>query len=324
MLMESGEDRETATHTEAQEAPVASLYPDWTSSLPAYYSAAATPPFFPSTVASHTPRTYMWGGQPLMSPYGTPVSYPAMYTPGAVYAHPNIAMAPSQMQANEDSDAKASEGKIKSSGKKPMKISGDKVGDRTREASGSGHYGTTQSAESGSDGSSNDESDENSNNELSASKKGSFDQMLADGAAHAQSSPVLNVPATNLNIGMNLWSSSVGPGPNTMLPNASGVSQGVVFTPVMGREGMMPEQWIPDERELKRQKRKQSNRESARRSRMRKQAECEELQNTVATLSKENLSLKEEVQRFSKECARLALENNSLKEELMKTTHGVP
>jgi plant G-box-binding factor len=40
-----------------------------------------------------------------------------------------------------------------------------------------------------------------------------------------------------------------------------------------------------DEREAKRLRRKQSNRESARRSRMKKQAECENLGDTVKILS---------------------------------------
>ena len=51
------------------------------------------------------------------------------------------------------------------------------------------------------------------------------------------------------------------------------------------------EMWLQggqDERELKRQRRKQSNRESARRSRLRKQAECEDLGKRVDKLQDEN------------------------------------
>ncbi len=44
---------------------------------------------------------------------------------------------------------------------------------------------------------------------------------------------------------------------------------------------------------MKRQRRKQSNRESARRSRLRKQAECEDLGVKVSTLDMENKSLKD-------------------------------
>ena len=53
-----------------------------------------------------------------------------------------------------------------------------------------------------------------------------------------------------------------------------------------------------DERELKRQRRKQSNRESARRSRLRKQAECEELGGRVDALSTENITLRAELDRL--------------------------
>jgi plant G-box-binding factor len=52
---------------------------------------------------------------------------------------------------------------------------------------------------------------------------------------------------------------------------------------------------LQDERELKRQRRKQSNRESARRSRLRKQAECEGLAQKVVELETENAKLKDKV-----------------------------
>ncbi|EIE22333.1 hypothetical protein COCSUDRAFT_56026 [Coccomyxa subellipsoidea C-169] len=52
---------------------------------------------------------------------------------------------------------------------------------------------------------------------------------------------------------------------------------------------------VQDEREVKRQRRKQSNRESARRSRLRKQAECEGLGQKVLDLETENAKLKETV-----------------------------
>ena len=49
---------------------------------------------------------------------------------------------------------------------------------------------------------------------------------------------------------------------------------------------------LKDEREVKRQRRKQSNRESARRSRLRKQAECEALAVRVNELMNENVKLR--------------------------------
>lgn len=50
-----------------------------------------------------------------------------------------------------------------------------------------------------------------------------------------------------------------------------------------------------DEKDIKRLKRKQSNRESARRSRLRKQAECESLQNENVALKVENERLRQKI-----------------------------
>ncbi|EFJ11592.1 hypothetical protein SELMODRAFT_125734, partial [Selaginella moellendorffii] len=67
-----------------------------------------------------------------------------------------------------------------------------------------------------------------------------------------------------------------------------------------------------DERELKRQRRKQSNRESARRSRLRKQAKCEELSTRVDALAVENAALRTELGRLMEERNKLAQENVTL------------
>lgn len=311
-----------------QETPPAPSYPDWSTSMQAYYGAGATP-FFASTVASPTPHPYMWGSQhPLIPPYGTPIPYPAIYPPGGVYAHPSMAMTPGAVHANMELDEKTPDGKEQVLAKKSKGTSGLKAGESGKTASGSGNDGGTLSAESGSEGSS-EASDENTNQkESAATKKGSFDLMLVDGAnapnspvdanlsASVQGKPVASVPATNLNIGMELWTPPAGVGAVKTRQNPTGAA-----TPptMIGREASGPDhQWIQDERELKRQKRKQSNRESARRSRLRKQAECEELQARVENLNNENHTLRDELQTLSDECQKLKSENNSIKDELTR------
>ncbi|KAL1316380.1 hypothetical protein HN51_068581 [Arachis hypogaea] len=306
-------------------APVPS-YPDWSSSMQAYYAPGATPPpFYASTVASAAPHPYLWGGQhPLMPPYGTPVPYPAIYPPGSVYAHPSMATTPSAPQT--EFVGKVPNGKDRNSAKNLKGTSannGSKAGENGKAGSGSGNDAVSQSGESGSEGSS-DDSDENANHQESATnKKGSFDKMLADGAnaqnnAITQSSgkAAVSMAATNLNIGMDLWNASSAGADATKLRNNQPAPGAVNPPTIMGREVALGEQWIQDERELKRQKRKQSNRESARRSRLRKQAECEELQKKVESLGNENRTLREELQRVSEECEKLTAENNSIKEEL--------
>ncbi|KAL2333685.1 hypothetical protein Fmac_014898 [Flemingia macrophylla] len=313
----------TKSSSSTQETPTVPAYPDWSGSMQAYYAPGATPPpFFASTVASPTPHPYLWGSQhPLMPPYGTPVPYPALYPPGSIYAHPSMAVTPSAVQQSTDLEGKGTNGKERDSSKKLKGTSantGSKAGESGKAGSGSGNDGVSQSAESGSEGSSN-ASEENTNQQESATnKKGGFELMLADGAnaqnnsagAISQSSvpgkPVVSMPATNLNIGMDLWNASSGGAEAAKMRHTQSGATGVAIG----------EQWMQDERELKRQKRKQSNRESARRSRLRKQAECEELQKRVETLGSENRSLREELQRLSEECEKLTSENNSIKEEL--------
>ncbi|KAJ8764257.1 hypothetical protein K2173_005997 [Erythroxylum novogranatense] len=315
---ESTPTKPSKSASSTQEIPTTPSYPDW-NSVQAYYGAAGTPPpFFASTVASPTPPPYLWGSQhPLIPPYGTPVPYPALY-PAGVYAHPNMAMTPNPTRVGTEVEGKGPNGKEWASAKKSKGTSGGKA------ASGSGNDGASQSAESGSDGSS-DGSDENTNQqEFVGSKKRSFDQMLAD--ANAQNSTtganiqasvpgkgMVPVPATNLNIGMDLWN----PSPATGAAGGATMGSNPSGAPSAFPTGM-PEQSIQDERELKRQKRKQSNRESARRSRLRKQAECEELQARVENLSNDNGYLREELQRLSDECEKLRSENDSIKEELSR------
>ncbi|KAA8537660.1 hypothetical protein F0562_027350 [Nyssa sinensis] len=257
---ESSRAKSSKPTASTQEMPTAPLYADWSSMQ-----------------------------HPMVPPYGTPLPYPALYPHGGPYAHPNMAVGTAL--TNTESEGKAIDGKDPGPAKKSKgttaitSLTGGKSEESGKAASGSGNDGLSQSAESASEGSS-EASDEDGNQQASsATKKKRFNQMLPDGrneksnisvqyngenpSATVTGKPVLRT--TNLNIGMDLWNASpAGATPMKTRPNASDASPQV--GPATGREAILHDhQLYVDERELKREKRKQSNRESARRSRMRKQ-----------------------------------------------------
>ncbi|KAK4252701.1 hypothetical protein QN277_014445 [Acacia crassicarpa] len=121
-------------------------------------------------------------------------------------------------------------------------------------------------------------------------------------------------PTTNLNIGMDYWgapTSSTIPALRGKVPSTAG-----------SRESVQSQLWLQDERELKRQRRKQSNRESARRSRLRKQAECDELAQRAEALKEENATIRSEVNRIRSEYEQLLSENAALKEKLGESSEN--
>jgi len=148
-----------------------------------------------------------------------------------------------------------------------------------------------------------------------ATKAGSGDSGAAQGksandAPHAPQPKKLN--SINLNSSMDSKSGSE----DTFKPNPQQVAA-MSLTQVAQKEQKEVDNlngW--DERELKKQRRKQSNRESARRSRLRKQAECEELSVRVACLSKENTSLQSELLAMKEKCESLTTQNKRLQEIL--------
>ncbi|KAJ7539213.1 hypothetical protein O6H91_11G081200 [Diphasiastrum complanatum] len=193
------------------------------------------------------------------------------------------------------------------------------------------------SAESGSDGSSDGSEEDNREDML---EKRSYEESLEGGsignavgqAANTVTTqtvmlsstvtgrPAGLAPTTNLNVGLDYWSAAP-PGAATVGKGKRNpaVTQALVpsyptnpLLGVAGREGATSDFWLQDERELKRQRRKQSNRESARRSRLRKQAECEELATRVDTLTVENLALRSEISRLVEERNKLSAENSAL------------
>ncbi|THU71723.1 hypothetical protein C4D60_Mb04t04490 [Musa balbisiana] len=123
-------------------------------------------------------------------------------------------------------------------------------------------------------------------------------------------------PTTNLNIGMDYWGAP-GSSPVPVHGKIPATAVGGAAVP-----GASSDLWLQDDRELKRQRRKQSNRESARRSRLRKQAEYEELAQRADTLREENASLRAELTRIKEEYEQLLSQNTLLKEKIGEVKQG--
>ncbi|XP_042390879.1 bZIP transcription factor 1-D-like isoform X3 [Zingiber officinale] len=321
--------------------PAVTVYPDW-SSFQAY---SPIPPhgFFHSPVASSPqPHPYMWGPQHLMPPYGAPPAPYVMYPPGGLYPHPSMPpgahpFSPYAITSpNSNVEASGAIAGVEVDGKnnsEPGKTSGQPT---------NGTF--SQSGESGSD-SSSEGSDANSQNDShtktargheshgGVSQSGNFAGGSQNGVSQTPSQAMLSHPmamvplpatppgsitgpTTNLNIGIDYWSTpSSSPIPMHGKIPATAVGGAVV-------PGAPSDLWLQDERELKRQKRKQSNRESARRSRLRKQAEYEELAVRAEALREENANLRAELTRIKKEYEQLVSQNAVLKEKLSEPEQG--
>ncbi|KAF8726742.1 hypothetical protein HU200_019212 [Digitaria exilis] len=287
--------------------------------MQAYYGPGVMPPtYFASAIAPGHPPPYMWGPQPMMPhPFGTP--YAAMYPHGAAYAHPLVPMVSNRLGMETTKSANSKE---KSSNKKLKEI------DRTVVSAGSGNSKRTMS--SSEDYSAEGSSDVNDQKVSKTSRKrSSVDGPGAETSAaammqtaiapnhalgnaailpHHFPAPVIKSSATNV-ANSRAMGTAVSPSPGVMVPPHTGVSTDLS---------------IKDERELKREKRKQSNRESARRSRLRKQAETEELATQVESLTAENTSLRSEIGRLTESSEKLRLENSTLMVKLKDTAAPTP
>ncbi|XP_024441247.1 G-box-binding factor 3 isoform X5 [Populus trichocarpa] len=283
------------------------VYPDW-AAIQAYYgSRVALPPYYNSGVASgHAPHPYMWGPpQPMMATYGAP--YAAIYSHGGVYAHPAVPIGshphgPGVLSSPAAHTPLSAETPTKSSGNTDQGLMKKLKGfDGLAMSIGNGD---AESAEGGSrlpqsmetEGSS-DGSDGNTARGKKRSREGTPTVVVDPGMTKAlelRNPPSVNVAKTN---------PATIPQPGAMLPS---------------------EAWSPNDRELKRERRKQSNRESARRSRLRKQAEAEELAHKVETLTTVNMTLKSEIDQFTEKSQKLRLENAALTQEKLKNAQLGP
>ncbi|KAI3703563.1 hypothetical protein L1987_73724 [Smallanthus sonchifolius] len=314
--------------------------PDWTGFQP-------YPPMPPHGFLASSPQAhpYMWGVQHLMPPYGTPPHpYVAMYPPGGIYAHPSmppgsypfspyampspngVAEASGNTRGDTEADRKSPDGKEKL----PIKRSKGSLGslnmitgknNEANKAGASANGVYPKSADSGSEGSSegSEGNSENDSQMKSGSKQDSIEATDENGNSANGPLSVVNqiVPGpTNLNTGMEYWNGTNSPAMRGNVTSAP-VAGGMVTAG--SRDNMQSQLWLQDERELKRQRRKQSNRESARRSRLRKQAECDELAQRAEALREENSSLRAEVGRLRSDYEQLLAQNASLKEQLGET-----
>ncbi|KAL6979515.1 Common plant regulatory factor [Sarracenia purpurea var. burkii] len=146
----------------------------------------------------------------------------------------------------------------------------------------------------------------------------------SDVKLHTQASPV-NEGDANVTFGSILEivvATKNVAGPPVDSPNGK-AEAGATSAASPAAAGLPSEVWIQDERLLKRERRKQANRESARRSRLRKQAETEELLKRYETLKVENIALNSEINQLTEKSEKLQAENASLMEKLngVEITH---
>ncbi|KAJ8442082.1 hypothetical protein Cgig2_007920 [Carnegiea gigantea] len=296
------------------------VYPDW-AAVQAYYGPGAIPPpyFNPAVTSGHAAHPYMWAPSQMMPPYGSP--YAAMYPHGGIYgptaapvcmqvATPLSLETPAKSTGNESGPGKkckASDGHA---------VSGNGKVDSTGEV---GVHGQSQSTDCGTEDSC-DKSDDSTAREEDNNR--GHNGVADSGVCHMQTHPYPGADANHGNgivPGIPMASAAAirgGPLPTAEVNHSSAkANPNVVTTAALC--GTRPSGiGIQDERELKREKRKQSNRESARRSRLRKQAEMEELSRKVDSLVAENMALRSEINKLVEDSEKIRSENATLMEKL--------
>ncbi|XP_054784102.1 G-box-binding factor 3 isoform X2 [Prosopis cineraria] len=323
------------------------LYPDW-AAMQAYYGPRVTmPPYYNSAMApAHAPHPYMWPPQPMMPPYGAP--YAAIYSHGGVYPHPAVPIGPQSHGQGIPSPPAAGtplsvETPTKSTGntdqglmKKLKEFDGlaMSIGNGNAESAERGvenRLSQSEDTEGSSDGSDGNTAGANQTRRkrsregtptTGGDEKAEIQATLLPKETAVSNKSMAIVPASVAGkIAGPVVSSSMTTAlelrnPQTVhsKPNLTNVAQSGAVIP--------SEAWLQNERELKRERRKQSNRESARRSRLRKQAETEELARKVESLNTENVTLKSEINRLSENSEKLRAENAALMEKLKNVQQG--
>ncbi|KAH0924608.1 hypothetical protein HID58_016864 [Brassica napus] len=303
------------------------VYPDW-AAMQAYYGPrVAMPPYYNSAMAAasgHPPPPYMWNPQHMMSPYGTP--YAAVYPHGGgVYAHPGFPMG-SQPQGqkgatplttpgtplNIDTPSKSTGNtenglmkKLKEFDGLAMSLGNGNNGDEGKRSRNSSE---TDGSSDGSDGNTTGADEPKLKRSREGTPAKDEKKHLVQSSSFrsvSQSSGDNNCVKPSVQGGGGAIVSAAGVSANS---NPTFMSQSLAMVP--------PETWLQNERELKRERRKQSNRESARRSRLRKQAETEELARKVEALTAENMALRSELNQLNEKSNNLRGANATLLDKL--------
>ncbi|XP_062217016.1 G-box-binding factor 3-like isoform X2 [Phragmites australis] len=276
----------------AKDQPAIYPYFDW-STMQSYYGPGIWPPtFFHAGITSGpVPPSYMWGPQNLPpAAFGKP--YAAIYPHAGGFLHPFMPLMVNPLNAEP---AKSVNSKENSLNKKLKEVDGIAV------STGSGNSEKTSgdySLEGSSDG--------NNQKASGTPKKRSLDDMTTSDAETCGASAPNNISGE--------------PGRLATLANVRILDTAIKPCASTGsylRVGTPSPEWpAKDDKESKSERRKQSNRESARRSRLRKQAETEELVTKVELLTAENTSLRSEISKLTESSQKLRLENFSLMERL--------
>ncbi|GBG62507.1 hypothetical protein CBR_g30825 [Chara braunii] len=276
-------------------------FSDWAAAMQVYYKTGPHPPlhgYYPGHVA---PPPYVWGPQPVMPPYGAP---PHPYFHGGVYHHPampghapppppppppaygyGVPAAMVDLAVVRPKSAESGEGGATTAVlMHPVGVAVAPANTVTRPAIG---------LENGSDGSSGSDAVD------VMERKRKFEVMMPDPMI-SRMDHVAIAPAKD-----GLPCSAV----TTTSSESTRLAAGLASSTL-------------DEREAKRQRRKQSNRESARRSRLRKQAECEDLGTRVSTLTMENMRLRSEISKARENYNQLAEEQALLQQQIHAATNS--
>ncbi|KAJ1284603.1 hypothetical protein BS78_03G217700 [Paspalum vaginatum] len=270
---------------------------DW-STVQAYYGPGVLPPpfFNPGIACGHAPPAYVWGSQNMpLAAFGKP--YTAIYPHAGGFLHPFMPLMVNPLSAEP---AKSVSSKDDSLNKKLKEIDG------SARSTGSGHSEKT-SVDCILEGS----SDGNNEKVSQTPKKRSLDDRKTSGAETCGALAPDDKPGE--------------PGRLSTLSNVRIPDTTVKSCLSTGSDfrvsGAPSTEWpAKDDKGSKRERRKQSNRESARRSRLRKQAETEELARKVELLTAENMSLRSEINKLTESSQKLRMENSAMMEELADST----